>query len=264
MAKRDQWLNKLPFAPIVAALFALIAIGFIAAMPYWLFVKTVAESGLPSIIPAATPPLGDKARIVAMALAGLLTGAVTWLLAKIAERFLFTRKPKVRARGGRIDASEPIIATDERKRKIGSRPPLFAQDELGAPLMSDEAIDHAREELILDAPVAEAADELVLTPPEVDTVDGDEAMELTEVLDMAPEDVIDLAETEPEPVAIPEAVAVAVAPEPFAETPQAAVDDLPLAALMARLENGLAKRPANTPPLGDIGPLRRALGMPAR
>ena len=58
-------LEKIPFVPVAAALFGMVAGILVLATPGWLFEHGVVASGLPDIIAAAAPPLGHKAQIMA-------------------------------------------------------------------------------------------------------------------------------------------------------------------------------------------------------
>lgn len=150
-------LNKLPFAPVVGALFGLVAAILVVATPQFLFERGVVGSGLPQLISAAAPPLGEKARFATAVLAALAVGTGLWSLLR-----LFEARPAHRAamaRGGRID---PVIRPIGLELAHAPRP-IFAESDLGAPFMSDEAIVIAREELLLD-PAMMAAGQGVEAP----------------------------------------------------------------------------------------------------
>src|SRR3546814_19971808 len=62
----------------MAALAAL-SVAFVAyAMPDPLFADAVAASGLPSLLPAAQPPLGTTARLAVVAPAAIVAFLLTW------------------------------------------------------------------------------------------------------------------------------------------------------------------------------------------
>lgn len=127
---------RVPFAPVVAAMFGMIALILIFMTPGWLFERMVVASGLPSLIPAAQPPLGETARKLSAIAGGLGVFSVLWVgLALL--RAIIKRNAPPKARGSRIDAAMPIVESQIAKRK---REPIFAERELGAPFMSDEAI----------------------------------------------------------------------------------------------------------------------------
>jgi hypothetical protein len=198
-------LNRLPLAPVVAAMFAAVAAVLVIAMPHWLFEYYVQRVGLPGLLPAATPPLGNTARIGAAVAAFGATGAALWaLLATVERRW--------------SEASDSL--SDYPSVTAGPPEPLRAEAELGAPLMSEEAITQAREELLLDAPMVE-----------------EEA-----------QPVVDAEVIEPEPISGPEIIEV-MPPAP----PAAAISRLPvapesLAGLVRRLDAALLDKPVGWKP----------------
>lgn len=153
-----QLLDEVPFAPVVAMLFGLVAGILVLATPGWLFERAVLASGLPPIIAATAPPLGATARILATILAVSGTAGLLWLVFGPIEALMRPSVPQ--SRGHRI---EPVYeATGDEVEPIAlARRPLFANTDLGAPFMSDEAFAQARGELVLDAPVL---DEVSVTP----------------------------------------------------------------------------------------------------
>lgn len=225
-------LERVPFVPVVAVLFGLVAGVLVLATPLWLFERGVVASGLPDMIAAAAPPLGDKARIMAAILAAAGVGGLLWL--SLMPLRLFEPKP-VGSRGSRIEADD---AAYELVHTISGRRPLFAGSDLGAPFMSDEAIAHAREELVLE------------------TVAIEEAVEPEALEEIAAEPVADAVEhaDDPQPQE---------APEPFS-APVAIAGQASIAGLLGRLENALAlreRRTGGTAPVlpGDMAALRKAL-----
>ena len=136
MNRRLKRVARVPFAPVVAAMFGIITLILIFMTPIWLFERLVMASGLPSLIPAAMPPLGETARKLSAIAGGLGVFSALWaglaLLSAVVKR---NAPPK--ARGSRINAAVPIVESAIAKRK---REPIFAERELGAPFMSNEAI----------------------------------------------------------------------------------------------------------------------------
>lgn len=141
-------LEKMPLALFAAMVFGVATGILVLATPVWLFERGVMASGLPHLVSAATPPLGDKARITAALVAMLGTVSLLWLITMIGQRLVTNTRPKSRRRE---------IEADERETEHASHPdtparrPLFAESDLGAPFMSDEAIAHARGVLVLEA-----------------------------------------------------------------------------------------------------------------
>jgi hypothetical protein len=136
MNRRLKTLAKVPFAPVVAAMFGIITLILIFMTPGWLFERMVVASGLPSLIAAAQPPLGETARKLTAIAGGLGVFASLWLGLGLLRAFIRRNAPP-KARGSRIDAAVPVAQTPITKQK---REPIFAERELGAPFMSDEAI----------------------------------------------------------------------------------------------------------------------------
>lgn len=127
---------RVPFAPVVAAMFGIITLILIFMTPGWLFERMVVASGLPSLIAAAQPPLGETARKLSAIAGGLGVFSALWAgLALL--RAIVKRNAPPKARGSRIDAAALIVESPIVKR---NREPIFAERELGAPFMSDEAI----------------------------------------------------------------------------------------------------------------------------
>jgi hypothetical protein len=226
MYRNRNILEKLPFAPVVGGMFGLVAAFLVMAAPIWLLAKFVVASGLPSILPPATPPLGQTARLLMAMVLGSAVGVSLWALVHFAERFAKRgRAPKpVKAKGERIG---PILAPPSRRK------PIFAEAELGAPFMSDEAMEVARNELILETPAVEA-------------------------IESAP-----MMEAQPEAIVAPVAPGAAHGTPPARFARPTELDSIP--GLMARLESALALRqslstPGKPIPAGDIASLRRALG----
>ena len=200
------------------AAFAALAVAFLAfAMPGDLMTDLVGASGLPSILPAAAPPLGFKARIgVGLAGAVAVFGLV-FLLLRLLDRTGYdapkaaptpepapdidaeTESPRARRRDAHPDAPapRPILAA----REFGEpAPPLAPRPTWLEPAEIDVA------------PTAPEARPVAPSPPEPEP------------------------EPEPEPQPGPE-------PAPDAESVRTAeAAPASLADLMARLERGLARR----------------------
>ena len=134
LARRAQ---RIPFAPVVAVLFGGAAAVLVAAVPQWMFESTVVASGLPTVLAAAAPPLGLMARILAIMLGFAAVAGATWVLVSAATRML---EANARARTPWRDAGYDGSLDLSRSDILPPRRPIFAPDELGAPLMSDEAI----------------------------------------------------------------------------------------------------------------------------
>jgi hypothetical protein len=171
--------SRLPFAPIVAGLFALAAAVLVMATPGWLLETLVEKTGIASIVSAAAPPLGMKARALLAVLAALGTGLVLWL-ALVPVARLLDRKRKPVAAIKPAQSFEPVADVTAGESLGRVRRPIFADRDLGAPFMSEEALSDAPilaptptdafdpDELVLDMNFVQAAAEpapLVLDPP---------------------------------------------------------------------------------------------------
>jgi hypothetical protein len=148
--------SRIPFAPVVAILFGIVAAILVAAVPQWLFERGVVASGLPGVLAAATPPLGLLARLLAIVAAFL---AITVLLWAVLGPLTARLEGRVRARTPWRDAGYDTPVPEDSDLFISPRKPIFAPEELGAPLMSDEAIATVAENLpelvIAEAPAPE-------------------------------------------------------------------------------------------------------------
>lgn len=150
MAGRSVSAGKTPLDRAMAAL-AAASVGFVMfAMPDAIFSGLVATSGLPALIPAAEPPLGQTARLAAVVLAAL----GTFFLVSLILRALGQQAPRPKTAPTAV-APEPepepqlssrrrsFIAVEEPAPKIRradahpdapARRPLFAGSDLGEPL----------------------------------------------------------------------------------------------------------------------------------
>lgn len=116
--------QRLPFAPVVALMFAAVAAILVLATPVWLLEHAVLAVGLPDVLPAAAPPLGSKARFLLVVLASG-GAAVLAFVAAFPFRNAKSRKPQaVTVQPLRRDADEAPIF---------NRPSVFA-----APVLEDE------------------------------------------------------------------------------------------------------------------------------
>ena len=112
----------------VAALPA-VAIAFVAfAAPPELLADLVASTGLPEILPAAEPPLGNKARIGLGAFGAVFVFALVFGLLRLLDR-----KPSVR-RERKVEA--PQTRRRDRHPDAPSRRPISATLEFGEPVSS--------------------------------------------------------------------------------------------------------------------------------
>lgn len=125
---------RTPLAPAIAAMFGLIALTLISMTPGWLLERLVSAAGLPTVFPAAQPPLGSTARILCAVFGGIAVFVLLWAALSPLQALVRKRRPQ-KARGSRIGVAPVLSPVHAMKR-----PPIFAERELGAPFMSDEAI----------------------------------------------------------------------------------------------------------------------------
>ncbi len=209
--KRSR-IDRISFAAGFALIFGVAAALLVIGTPVALFERAVMATGIPQLLAIASPPLGLKARILAIIVSFLAVAAGSWLVFRPFERWLERgrRRRTPWSDGGYARADSAVSSVDQRRK------PIFAPDELGAPLMSDEALTTVPPPLDLPpelaAPITE--DELMLTNAEAPFA-------------LAPEPA-------PEPALMP-------APEPFVPTTPRD-GETSIHALIRRLEAGLARR----------------------
>ena len=205
------------------ALLAGLAVGFVAfVMPGDLLAQAVEMSGLPSVLPAAAPPLGTKAHaVLAVAAAGGTVAIVYLILRMLGGKSV--QRPLERD----FDEPEPEREAPRLRRSdvhpdAPARRPILATRELGEPTPAPAPTPAPfwRPE---DFPPEAEAEEV---EPETDV--QDEELELgSPGIEML----------EPAPVAV-------VPPEPIAEAPPkpTSIDEANIDDLIARLERGLHRR----------------------
>lgn len=191
MARKKSILQRMPLAPVIGVMFGAAAAILAAAVPEWLFAQAVGASGTVVRVLAV---------VAAFAVVGLVSGGLIWAV----ERMMAGPAPK------RADATELDLATFDEALPIASevRRPISAV-ELGAPLMSDEALRTA-------APIVEPVVAAPEPQPEPEIV---------------PEPVVERTEVVDEPASV-----------------GATHEDLSIEALIARLEAGLAQYGKPQPP----------------
>jgi hypothetical protein len=232
---------------IALAGFAGAAFAFAAfAMPEWRLTQIVLGSGLPSILPAAQPPLGFTARAGFAALIGLAAFAGSYLLLRLAERAPVRRRPFTEA-----DAPPAPIKLRRADAHPDAPPrrPLAARD-LGEP-EADTLAAPTPEELLL-TPESGESDTLLLStdgpeplpyflvPQAQDAQDAEfEALgaEDNTVLVWPGADSEPEQQSEPEREPEPEPVTIApVAPAAFEAEPEPEAEPAPEPALQAVAE----------------------------
>jgi hypothetical protein len=241
MARRRNFLNRLPLGPVFALMIGAAVAIVIAAMPQWRFEQAVGATGLGSMVSVAVPPLGIKARLLAVMLGFALVASLVWLGAALVQRLI--DGPRLRA--GADDAYDELDLADYADTLPpvdAPRRPIFADRELGAPFMSDEAL------------ASVAAPPLVLTPPEsVENVEAVvDASEAVMSAEDAPDTIVDAALEAPLDVA-----EFDLPPLPGEDAPDPSESSIDT--LIKRLEAGLARRAG--PPPNPPAPAASPIGM---
>lgn len=100
---------------------------FFFAMPMMLIQQGVIASGLPSLIAAAAPPLGETARSLVAGAFALLSGGVTWLIITLAG-------PRHRVERAHDEADLAATPSFDHSAHFPVRRPILAHSEFGTPL----------------------------------------------------------------------------------------------------------------------------------
>ena len=225
MPRQRSVLQRIPLAPVFAALFGGAAAILVAATPGWLFEASVVGMGLDSLIDVARPPLGVKARVLAALLALVTVGGVIWGATALVLRLV----QAVPERDDEDDDALDLVAYVAPRKDFAApradlaprRRPIFADRELGAPFMSDAALETA-------APVTFTQE-----------LTGADPAPFEPTTEIVPE----LADPQ---LAVPFAIEEFDLPE--TPEPMRLSGETEIEALIRRLEAGLAKRGDTLPP----------------
>jgi len=136
---------NVPLAPIAAALLGGVAAAVCFVLPVPMLEGLVSDSGLPSVLSAAAPPLGLNARLAIAGGAGGLVAVFSWLALFIV---LGSRGLTIgRAKDVDGDAA-PVLRRADAHPDAPARAPLLATRDLGTPFLEvsapvkAEAVDH--------------------------------------------------------------------------------------------------------------------------
>jgi hypothetical protein len=215
-------------APVAAL--AGLAVAFAAfAVPADLLAGLVEATGIAALVPAASPPLGFEARMYLGAGGAVLAFTLAFALLRGIDRFS----------GGRpepIYELEPEAEAPRRRRRdvhpdAPARAPLLAGCELGEPDLDPQAEQEPEPEPLVLRQVAAPDVRLPVMPP---PSEPEEAR------------AVETEKPAAEPVPAP--------PPPFGSS----IPDL-----MARLEQGLARRRVGPPPTGSVQPTAAAPDEPS-
>lgn len=179
-----EFTSKLPKVAVASAISGLIVAALILMTPNPWFESFIVETGLPSVIGAAEPPLGARARIVFALVAALLVTTIAWVALKFITDRRF-RQPVSQPVSVYDFDDEPTLEAPRRRRADAHpdhppRPPIRAGDDLGTPLdlvdvMVDEpsgVVGEAGAEFAVDEAVNESNREDAWSEPPVTEVDA--------------------------------------------------------------------------------------------
>ncbi len=107
------------------------SVGFFAfAMPVGLFESLIGATGLPALLPAAQPPLGDTARFAFVGAAAAATFAPVWMLLRALGKAPAAPRPLAEA----VASEPPRLRRADMHPDAPSRHPLRAGSDFGIPL----------------------------------------------------------------------------------------------------------------------------------
>ncbi|UZK70935.1 hypothetical protein OKW76_07925 [Sphingomonas sp. S1-29] len=228
---------NLPLAPLAAAIVGLAAAAAVAIVPTWRIEALILDSGLPSLLPAAEPPLGSTARLALMVLAAAIAAVATWAAA------LRVLVPT------RVVRTAPVLRRADAHPDAPAREPVMAARDLGTPFLDVTAkkddlvatpVPHVEADLPRDLDVPLAAFDPAAIPP-VPATPSATVTPLHRKPMLVPEpariETFDLTPvTRPEPFPFP--LRSAPDPEPIA----APETDATIHSLLDRLERGIVRR----------------------
>jgi len=169
---------NLPLAPLIALVAGGLAALGVAMIPVPALESLVMDSGLPSVLAMAEPPLGMTARLAVALGSGAFVGAFMWLSAFI---LLGSRGLTIGGDAEPVDSEEvavPVLRRADAHPDAPPRPPLLATRDLGRPFLEVSATAPAEVEDKVDfdaifpprpmtapvAPVVVAAEPVIEAP----------------------------------------------------------------------------------------------------
>ncbi len=197
---------NLPLAPLVAVVAGGLAALGVAMIPVPALEALVMDSGLPSILAAAEPPLGLTARLAVALGTGVFVGALMWLSAFI---LLGSRGLTIGGEAEQVDPADvpvPVLRRADAHPDAPPRPPLLATRDLGKPFLEIRAGAPAAPAEPVPQPEDEHVDFDVIFPPRPISAP---------VLAVMPEPVVEAPEVQDV-----QEVQARNAPEPVAEVPE--------------------------------------------
>lgn len=128
----SRFAAKLPKTPVASAISGLIVAALILMTPNEMFEAIVVQTGLPAVLETAQPPLGAKARIVTAAIFAAVVTLAAWGALSVMLR-------KRNRHAEEIEPGLPRLRRADAHPDAPPRRPIFAHDDLGAPLDPVEA-----------------------------------------------------------------------------------------------------------------------------
>jgi hypothetical protein len=147
---------KLPLAPLAAAVLGGVTLFGVAALPGDVLEQLVTNSGLPSVLAAAEPPLGLTARIALALGSGVFVAGFTWLtlFVLLGNQAVALRRPAKPDMDGPFDMPPPpTIRRADAHPDAPPRPPLLATRDLGMPFPQEEGVKISIKMSLDDAPM---------------------------------------------------------------------------------------------------------------
>jgi hypothetical protein len=151
---------NLPLAPLIALVAGGLAALGVAMIPVPALEALVMDSGLPSVLAMAEPPLGTTARLAVALGSGVFVGAFMWLSA-----FILLGSRGLTIGGDAADPADPeevavpVLRRADAHPDAPPRPPLLATRDLGRPFLEIRAGAPA------EAPEDEKVDFDAIFPP---------------------------------------------------------------------------------------------------
>lgn len=221
MRKLDTRKANFIMTEVLGIVLALAVAFFFVAMPADVFGRLVSASGLPAILPAVAPPLGETARMIVGALAGSLAGMAVILFFLLLDGRSKKRPETVHPFFVNNDLAPMEMMPSVKAKPLDIAPereaPIVAPFEIVSEPSESEPNEAAEGPIFLDFRAIRAA-----AKPMVDQV---------------PLDLGQWRLAEPDAASEPRSLPIT--------SPDRRTEDESISALMARLEAGLEKRVAH-------------------
>ncbi|MDE2042506.1 MAG: hypothetical protein KGJ05_05495 [Alphaproteobacteria bacterium] len=138
-------LSRLPLAYWVAGFFGLAVSILVVGAPHWIINSAVRQTGIGWAIPFFHPPLGTRRVLLLALLVGGTTAGGIVAVQQLKQKLF---RPKLPAFSRNTLYPKPNSEKNAETEVLGTiasgRKPIFADRELGAPLMSDAALEQGQ------------------------------------------------------------------------------------------------------------------------